>query len=190
MKKLTEEEIRKAINEIKAIDIKAGELAEQLAEQLVKSVTSNISDTQKAKLADLIAAAEKQPKAATFETRQQPLSSIGKFKSGEVKRKLNYEVKDRKITVFKSASLKLAFVSTNIAYYTEAPDDVIARVQVDLAKRKRIQPLLKANDLSFDVLDKIIPIGNINTEKRHTYDELVSAGWNVLGNRPKILVQT
>ncbi|WP_028863984.1 hypothetical protein [Psychromonas aquimarina] len=198
-KPLTETEILKAI---KAIDPTAGRLAEMLVTTIKVSINKQImievrlrQDAEQKRQDEIKRecderALRKKHKLPDTPPEFKKVTKLPRSRCkpliGKPRQKLNYEVKERKITVFKSNSLKLAFISTNIAYYTEAYEDVIARVQVDLAKRIKIQPLLKASDLRMEIMSNAIPVEKLNNEKRYAFDKLVNDGWKMLGNRPKL----
>nr|WP_075519050.1 hypothetical protein [Moritella viscosa]SHO17731.1 Transcriptional regulator of sugar metabolism [Moritella viscosa] len=111
--------------------------------------------------------------------------SICKFENGKTRRKLNYNIQGRKITIFKSNNLKLAFISSDLAYCTNEFDGLITLARINLSRRKKVQPLLQADDLCVEVLDEVIPIGNqLNDMKGQVYDQLKKEGWKMLCQRP------
>ncbi|ELR66039.1 hypothetical protein C942_00481 [Photobacterium marinum] len=112
-------------------------------------------------------------------------SSVCKFDDGKTRKKQNYEIQDRKVSVFKSDSLKLAFISTDLAYCTRPTESSLEHVRDALQHRKKVQPLLKADDLEMVLVGEVIEVGqDLNDAKGRVYDLLASEGWKLVCNRP------
>lgn len=117
------------------------------------------------------------------------VKSSSKDETGSNKQRRNYEVKTRKIAVFKSAKLNEAFISTNLAFATKTYDGAIKHIKQ--AKQKALQNLLAADDFMMELVDQAINVGEeLNDAKGEVYDKLNAENWNVLCNRPKTSFET
>ena len=102
-------------------------------------------------------------------------------------KQVNAKLKTRRVSMFTSQSLKLCFLSTDVAYYQNDYDDAIHHAKQHLETRKKLAPLLAATDLTLSIENRSYRIGkSIDKAKARVYDKFKSEGWEMLCNRPRV----
>ncbi len=115
--------------------------------------------------------------------------SSSKDAAGDSRQRRNYAVTERKITVFKSASLNQAFVATNLAFTVRTHEAAMNYAKRDKALVKRTGGLFLSSDLVMEIQTQEVNIGEeLNVAKARAMDQLTAEGYSVLGKRPKVAV--
>lgn len=107
---------------------------------------------------------------------------------GSSRRRRNYEVQDRKVTVFTSESSKEVFVATNLAFTVRTYEGAIAYAKRDKALVKRA-PMFANADLKMTIISTQVPVGEeLDVAKARAMDEYIALGYTLVGKRPKVTV--
>lgn len=111
-------------------------------------------------------------------------TSSSKNEDGTNKQRRNTNVTTRKIAVFFSKTLNMAFISTNLAFTTKKYDAAIKHIKQ--ASQKALQPMFAQEDFKMELRDQLVNIGaELDDAKGELYDLLGQEGWDVVGSRPK-----
>ncbi|ODZ55725.1 hypothetical protein BBM40_01085 [Vibrio parahaemolyticus] len=105
---------------------------------------------------------------------------------GNKRQKRNLSNGFRNISVFKSASLKLCFISTDRAYFQKDYAQAIHHAKQHLSKRKKLLPLLEADDLVLEITSRHRVGRTLELAKMKLFDQLKEKGWEMLCNRPRV----
>lgn len=147
------------------------------------------------KLAEMLAAAQQQEVfnsvALAEESAQKTklyLEQATPFldEQGNKRQKRNLSNGFRNISVFKSASLKLCFISTDRAYFQKDYAQAIHHAKQHLSKRKKLLPLLEADDLVLEITSRHRVGRTLELAKMKLFDQLKEKGWEMLCNRSRV----
>lgn len=140
------------------------------------------------KLAMMLATAKKQqetePEALKLPVGVIPKQQVYRLQQSK---QVNAKLKTRRVSMFTSQSLRLCFLSTDVAYYQNDYDDAIHHAKQHLETRKKLAPLLTATDLTLSVENSSYRIGkSLDKAKARVYDKFKNEGWEMLCNRPRV----
>jgi len=170
-----------------AIFNRVNAIADELAAQ---------TEAPASKLAEMLAAAAQQQEvfnsvALAEESAQKTklyLEQATPFldEQGNKRQKRNLSNGLRNISVFKSKSLKLCFISTDRAYFQKDYAQAIHHAKQHLSKRKKLLPLLEADDLVLEITSRHRVGRTLELAKVKLFDQLKEKGWEMLCNRPRV----
>lgn len=187
------------VNEVRASLVVSAEITTSGSDVVVldgqpEIVVVDPVDDKTSKLAAMLAASQQLQAAApavrasraTVVTTRVPHSKA--VSEDGSSRRRNYEVQDRKVTVFTSESSKEVFVATNLAFTVRTYEGAIAYAKRDKALVKRA-PMFANADLKMTIISTQVPVGEeLDVAKARAMDEYIALGYTLVGKRPKITV--
>ncbi len=136
------------------------------------------------KLAMMLTTAKKQQETEPLPVGVIPKQQVYRLQQSK---QVNAKLKTRRVSMFTSQSLRLCFLSTDVAYYQNDYDDAIHHAKQHLETRKKLAPLLTATDLTLSVENGSYRIGkSLDKAKARVYDKFKNEGWEMLCNRPRV----
>lgn len=147
------------------------------------------------KMAAMLAAAQQNeqaaaeaPKAAGTRnkvTHTKVASTPSVDENGNRRQKRNTNMTERKVAVFVSDELKLAWLGTHIGFSTKTEAGMIGVVKN--APQKALSPLQAASDLRLAELSELIPQGaELEQAKADLFDKYKNDGYTMLSRRAKV----